>query len=347
MGRWPAGQPITWALFADNLTAQEAAMLTGPIARGIESWAAVCGVTIKRYDGTTPEPNVQVVFVADLVSDPTVPFDESQAWAWQDGTELGLTDEPVNAGPATELRMRLNPNPAALGNGANTWTAQALEEVARHEFGHALGFDHPDPSIESCMSAYLDQRVSTQTRYDIAVAQSVYGPPLGASNAVSPSGRVDSGNAAERPAPTDRQLAGVPAVPATGAGPDGGHVSRPGTGSVRDPVHRDEAPRPAESAGGGQSPSARKASMNPAAIFALLTSAIPADVANLIIAQLRAGTPLDTAVRSVLAQLEQLIPNPLIRVFVSEALGGLLTVAEEIAAAAAGKALPQATAPTS
>lgn len=161
-GQWPVCQVVHW-YYGDQA-------FDDLLAEGIESWSAVAEVTILR---TTDQSQAQVVigFVADLADDPSVPADMAQIQAWRAGLELGLTDEPVGMSVDMTLYMRLNINPAG------GWTPSKLAQVARHEFGHALGLDHAPDGVPSCMSATLDESIDTQQPWDIAQAQALYGPP--------------------------------------------------------------------------------------------------------------------------------------------------------------------------
>lgn len=198
MGSWPPGSTLLWYLEHGNLLASDLPQVSAPIKAGIESWNHVCGVSIAQtFDAA--EAQLVVRFVADLGDDPGAGSVNAQAWIG--GDELGLTDEPT-PGAAVPLVMRLNPRTT------EGWTALTLDEVAIHESGHFLGFDHAPDGELSCMSALLDTRVHFQTQYDIAVAQSVYGPPQTGAVAQATYGAPSSPPPA--PAITPAQSAAVP-----------------------------------------------------------------------------------------------------------------------------------------
>jgi hypothetical protein len=353
-GSWPAGQVITWAINASNLAPQDLARLTDPIARGLESWARVCGVRIARYDGSTPEPNIAVVFVADLSVDTTVAWNLGQNIAWANGSELGLTDEPVgDVGPGRQVRLRLNANAA--------WTELRLEQVTRHEAGHALGCDHAPAGVRSCMSAYLDESVTEQQSWECSWARYYYGPPPEPASAVSPAERGDDRDAAGQPAAAGGRPDAVPAVRAAGGVPDGIPVQGPGPGPVRPPLHADPAP----GAVGYPGPGGPAAGPDPAPVdhasgltgilqngqrllnlvtkehapmpflaTLLSTSVVPfvaGQLAQLIKAELKAGAPLDSAVRAVAEQLEAKIGDPEQRTQAKALLDSLITFGEALA----------------
>ena len=77
------------------------------------------------------------------------------------------------------------------------------------------------------------------------------------------------------------------------------------------------------------------------ALFKVLTTALAPEVYSLLAAQLQAGSPLDVAVRNVLAQLEAEIPNPVFRAAATEVLNSLVTIVEHFGAAAVGASSPQ------
>jgi hypothetical protein len=164
--------PLFWCFDDSNILSTDAQQALPWMAAGIESWMTVCGVYIAHTDDRS-KAQLVVRFVGELWADRTAPNNPVQYQLWHDGEELGLTDEPVNDPPG-QLVMRLNPNPTALSG----WNAQTIEEVTRHEAGHFLGFDHSVDGAESCMEGNLDRRINTQTPYDVAVAQAIYGPPL-------------------------------------------------------------------------------------------------------------------------------------------------------------------------
>lgn len=180
MGRWPQGMPLFARLDTSNLAPDEVPVILTAVQGGIESWNAVCGVTLRLIRPDGPPAQLVVRFVADLAEDTSVPLDATQRQAWLNGTELGLTDEPAAGDPSAVLVMRLNPTPVG------GWNALKLQDVAMHEAGHFLGFDHAPPGTPSCMSAYLNERITAQTPYDIATAQAVYGPPVTAQPATPP-----------------------------------------------------------------------------------------------------------------------------------------------------------------
>ena len=118
-----------------------------------------------------PRSNLVVVFLTDLRSDPTVENADAQAQLWLDGTELGLTDEPISVGPDSTLFSRINPNPQG------GYSDDRLYIVFLHEIGHFLGLDHCLTGEPSCMEPRLDRRVTTPQSWEIAQVQAKYGPP--------------------------------------------------------------------------------------------------------------------------------------------------------------------------
>ncbi len=166
-GQWPRGQALSWYFDAGN---GDPSFVEGPIARGIASWSEVAGVAITQ---TSDQHRAQVIvgFLDDLAEDLSVYPDPVQIQAWRDGIELGLTDEPVYVESDKQLIMRLNSHPQG------GWSELRLEEVARHECGHALGMGHAPLGTPSVMSAVLDERETTFQSWDIAQIQALYGPP--------------------------------------------------------------------------------------------------------------------------------------------------------------------------
>lgn len=80
------------------------------------------------------------------------------------------------------------------------------------------------------------------------------------------------------------------------------------------------------------------------ALITLLTTSIAPEVATLLANQLAAGSPLDTAVHTVLGQLEAAIPNATLRAVATDVLSSLVTVVEKFGASALAPPAPAASA---
>lgn len=146
-----------------GLTAAEA---RAAIEAAAEIWPTVCGAAFQEV--TEPDQADLLVSI-EFSLDSAVERYPGQAAAWAEGTEVGLTDEPVT-GSQPPYRMRLN------AVNVNGWTAQTFQDTALHEFGHSIGIDHQQPP--SCISAVEDPSIHAPQLIDIAVAQSLYGPPV-------------------------------------------------------------------------------------------------------------------------------------------------------------------------
>lgn len=176
-----------------------------------------------------------------------------------------------------------------------------------HELGHCLGRGHSDPGTPSVMSATLDTTLRGLTPYDVAELVALCGP--------SPA----------MPAP-DAPPAATPAPPMS-----------PAVQKAMDAFHRklDEVKAmaannsPLSDVFGGST-------MGGGALAALFFSTVEPAVAHYLADQLKAGTPVQTAVDNTTKKLADLIPVPAMHAPAEKFLTNVVHAFEELGLTALG-----------
>jgi hypothetical protein len=157
-GRWPPGTVITY--FADF-----PAPWADWYAQGVESWARF-GVHQFERVGSAAEARIHGHFVDALP-----------------GTEIGLTQEPVDQPPDVTLDSAFSANPSVA------WTEVSFIECVAHETGHALGLDHNN-NPRSIMTPVENRLTPEPTDFDGAIYRQIYpeaaAPPVPAAPALPP-----------------------------------------------------------------------------------------------------------------------------------------------------------------
>lgn len=295
---WPRGTPLTWCLDSTVPATLATVDVGATLTRAFAPWAEVAPLEITRV----ADPAAARLLVR------FGPIDGP------DGI-LGETQLPAATTPDSQLVMLLDES--------EFWTADYLEAVARHEFGHFLGVGHHDPAdgTSAIMDPYYNAAVVALQAWDVAQDQERYGaltsppsdPPAASTATPSPAGGSAPVAGASFaldvnvPAPgrytvtitaSPALTADVPAAPAT---PAADTTVKPGAPNV-------------------------------GILAKLFASSVLPIVAGLleraIHAELQSGSPLNTAISTVLANLEAHIPDAALREEADTLLKSLLAVVE-------------------
>jgi hypothetical protein len=167
--RWPAG--MRWRYNHTNAPPEysDADSAVRDLRRTFDAWSAVCGIR-HVYDGlTTTPPNNVVGGRPDL--------ENVVGWAEGDGTYAGKTFAwwGTNGGVRVIADADVVLSPRWVTN------RFAMERVAKHEWGHAIGLDHSDLE-DQLMSGPPETRynnVNVLTWDDVRGCRCLYGPAEG------------------------------------------------------------------------------------------------------------------------------------------------------------------------
>jgi hypothetical protein len=168
--RWPGS--IAWSYNPAGATAAFASTsdAVAAIAAGAAKWAAVCGVQFS-YQGTTAvAPDTETNGRPDLQN--------VVGWAHLGGNVLGETSAFYN--PAGPVPHALVDTDIALSIDLVT-SGSAMDRVATHEWGHALGLAHSNLN-DQVMSGTPDSQYNSLTDLqpdDIRGCRCLYGMPAG------------------------------------------------------------------------------------------------------------------------------------------------------------------------
>ncbi|GIK85099.1 MAG: hypothetical protein BroJett026_05800 [Betaproteobacteria bacterium] len=167
--RWRYNPALAPPPFAGDVTGTVAVL-----RRTFDAWTAVCGVT-HAYEGETATPPDNRTVASGGSEQPD--YENVVGWAALDGTTAGLTYawyRPAAAGSElVDADVLLSTTQVTGG--------AAMERVAKHEWGHALGLGHSDqPGMLMSgppLSAYNNLAI---LRYDdVRACRCLYGPAPG------------------------------------------------------------------------------------------------------------------------------------------------------------------------
>lgn len=149
---WSPGTDVTVAINAASVPEWVAPFIKPSLANACAAWRRVCNLSIDLVDDTA-SAHVLVTFGA--IDGP--------------GGVLGETEEPVDTEAHPQLVMDLDPD--------EPWTPEYLEDVMRHELGHALGVGHTTEAGNTMLAEY-DGTVHRLGTWDVDQGVERYGQPV-------------------------------------------------------------------------------------------------------------------------------------------------------------------------
>jgi hypothetical protein len=155
--QWVNKRKLKWFV-ADRLPNLSLQVLTAAYAQAFGHWQAVCGLVFTQTPTSADADFLVLARRIDgasgtLAEHELPPGNDQQLRGWFDSGESWTTDSPP---PQRKVD---------------------LVAVATHEFGHGIGLSHTNQP-GNLLNPFYDPQIRTPQEWDIAEAQSRYGPPV-------------------------------------------------------------------------------------------------------------------------------------------------------------------------